>query len=215
MQLLTNCSTIDVASAEVTPAAAVLVDGNRIAAIGPVESVRGQVPGACEEIDLGGAHVLPGLFNMHVHFGLILPGRDEHRMAFETEAALALRMAQNARETLLSGVTTVRLTGERKFADFALKSSIERGETLGPRVFTAGHACIATGGHGHTRAGTLEADGPDGFRHAVRLQLRAGADFIKICISGGIGGSREGAPWSGRVITRSRCPRRAFSKAEL
>ncbi|HYW89564.1 MAG TPA: amidohydrolase family protein [Chloroflexota bacterium] len=134
---------------------------------------------------------MPGLFNMHVHFGLILPGRDEHRMAFETEAALALRMAQNARETVLSGVTTVRLTGERKFADFALKSSIERGETLGPRVFTAGHACIATGGHGHTRAGTMEADGPDGFRHAVRVQLRAGADFIKICISGGIAGEHE------------------------
>src|SRR4051794_21508355 len=111
MHLLTNCSTIDVASGEVTPAAAVLVDGNRITAIGRTESVRGQVRGACEEIDLRGAHVLPGLFNMHVHFGLILPGRDEHRMAFETEAALALRMANNARETLLSGVTTVRLTG--------------------------------------------------------------------------------------------------------
>jgi imidazolonepropionase-like amidohydrolase len=191
MQLLTNCSTIDVASGAVTPAAAVLVDGHRIAAIGSAESVRGQASTSCEEIDLGGAHVSPGLFNMHVHFGLILPGRDEHRMAFETEAALALRMAHNARQTLLSGVTTVRLTGERKFADFALKSSIERGETLGPRVFTAGQACIATGGHGHTRAGTLEADGPDGFRHAVRLQLRAGADFIKICISGGIAGEHE------------------------
>jgi imidazolonepropionase-like amidohydrolase len=191
MQLLTNCSTIDVASGEVTPGAAVLVDENRIAAIGPIEAVRAQVPAAFGEIDLGGAYVVPGLVNMHVHFGLILPGRDEHRLAFETEAALALRMAQNARETVLSGVTTVRLTGERKFADFALKSSIERGETLGPRVFTAGHACIATGGHGHTRAGTMEADGPDGFRHAVRLQLRAGADFIKICISGGIAGEHE------------------------
>jgi imidazolonepropionase-like amidohydrolase len=188
MLLLTNCSTVDVATGEVTPGAAVLVDQNRIAATGPADRIQTQ---GCQEVDLGGAHVLPGLFNMHVHFGLILPGHDEYRMAFESEAALALRMARNAHEAVLSGVTTVRLTGERKFADFALKSSIARGETIGPRVYTAGHACIATGGHGHTRAGTMEADGPDGFRHAVRVQLRAGADFIKICISGGIAGEHE------------------------
>src|SRR5579864_8195083 len=112
-------------------------------------------------------------------------------MQNETEAALALRMAQNAREALHAGVTTVRLTGERKHADFALKASIARGETRGPRIFTAGMACIATGGHGHTRAGTIEADGPDEFRKVVRMQLRAGADLIKIAISGGIAGEHE------------------------
>jgi imidazolonepropionase-like amidohydrolase len=52
-------------------------------------------------------------------------------------------------------------------------------------------ACIATGGHGHTRAGTIEADGADGFRSVVRQQMRQGADFIKICISGGIAGEHE------------------------
>jgi imidazolonepropionase-like amidohydrolase len=52
-------------------------------------------------------------------------------------------------------------------------------------------AIIATGGHGHTRAGTIEADGPDDFRKKVRMQLKAGADLIKICISGGIAGEHE------------------------
>src|SRR5438270_1256442 len=158
--LLSNCSVVDVVSGAVTPNAAVLVQDNRIAAIGPTL----QAPPDANNIDLAGAHLLPGLFNMHVHFGLILPGVAGDRMQNETEAALALRMAQNAREALLCGVTTVRLTGERQHADFALKSSIASGETMGPHVFTAGMACIATGGHGHGRGGTIEADGPHGFR---------------------------------------------------
>src|SRR6266851_9846009 len=120
--LLTNCSVVDVVSGTVTPKAAVLVQDNRIAAIGPTTTL--QPPPDANKIDLAGAHVLPGLFNMHVHFGLLLPGVAGDRMQNETEAALALRMAQNAREALLSGVTTVRLTGERLHADFALKSSI-------------------------------------------------------------------------------------------
>jgi imidazolonepropionase-like amidohydrolase len=134
---------------------------------------------------------MAGIANMHVHFGLILPGVEGDRMVGESEAALALRMARAARETLEAGVTTVRLVGERKHADFALKASIARGETLGPRIFTAGLAIIATGGHGHTRAGTVEADGPAEFRKRVREQMKAGADLIKICISGGIAGEHE------------------------
>jgi imidazolonepropionase-like amidohydrolase len=164
------------------------VEGSTIRAVGPRAELRGQ---ADSEIDLQGAFVMAGLANMHVHFGLILPGVEGDKMVNESEAALALRMAQNARETLHAGVTTVRLVGERKHADFALRASINKGETLGPRVFAAGMAVIATGGHGHTRAGTIEADGADDFRNKVRLQLKAGADLIKICISGGIAGEHE------------------------
>jgi imidazolonepropionase-like amidohydrolase len=188
--VLTNCSVVDVLSGSVTPGSGVWIDGNRIAGIGPVDELT-QRANAAKLVDLAGAHVLPGLVNMHVHFGLTLPGPDQYRMQLESGAALALRMARNAREALLAGVTTVRLTGERLHADFALRASIASGETLGPRIFTAGMACIATGGHGHTFAGTIEADGPAEFRKVVRLQLKEGADLIKICISGGIAGEHE------------------------
>jgi imidazolonepropionase-like amidohydrolase len=57
--------------------------------------------------------LLPGLMNMHVHFGLVLPGAAGAELADETEAELALRMAAAARASLRGGVTTVRLTGER------------------------------------------------------------------------------------------------------
>jgi imidazolonepropionase-like amidohydrolase len=186
--LLTNCSVVDGVADMPRANTSVLVDGGAIRGVGSTADLRGA---GQDEIDLGGAYVMAGLANMHVHFGLILPGTEGDRMVNETEAALALRMAQNARDALHAGVTTVRLVGERKHADFALKSSIARGETLGPRIFTAGMAIIATGGHGHTRAGTIEADGADDFRKNVRLQLKAGADLIKICISGGIAGEHE------------------------
>src|ERR1051326_4888662 len=113
--LLANCSIVNVVRGDITPDAEVLVDGNRISAVGG----RGDVPRAADTrvIDLRGAYVLPGLFNMHVHFGLILPGAAGDRMLGESEAALALRMARNAEEALFAGVTTVRLLGERKQAD--------------------------------------------------------------------------------------------------
>ncbi|HEY3063222.1 MAG TPA: amidohydrolase family protein [Chloroflexota bacterium] len=186
--LLTNCAVIDGVTDSARLDTSVLVDGNTIRAVGVRDELKQQ---AAHEVDLNGAYVMAGLANMHVHFGLILPGIAGDRLVNETEAAHALRMAQNARETLRAGITTVRLVGERKHADFALKASIASGETQGPRIFTAGMAVIATGGHGHTRAGTIEADGADDFRKKVRLQLKAGADLIKICISGGIAGEHE------------------------
>src|SRR6266542_2305114 len=186
--LLTNCAVVDGVTDAARADTSVLINGNTIGAVGPRAELRDQ---AEQEVDLEGGYVMAGLANMHVHFGLILPGIAGDRLVNETQAALGVRMAQNARATLHAGVTTVRLVGERHHADFALKVSIASGETHGPRIFTAGMAVIATGGHGHTRAGTIEADGADDFRKKVRMQLKAGADLIKICISGGIAGEHE------------------------
>lgn len=192
-KVLVDCAVVDAVGDRPIGGAAVWVDGDRIRAVGPAGDVLGQAQraAAVDVIELGGAHVMPGLINMHVHLGLVLPGRDEYRMQFESEAALALRMAANARAALQAGVTTARLVGERRHADLALKASIAQGETPGPRIYAAGSGVICTGGHGHTRAGFLEADGPAGFRQLVRAQLKAGADLIKICISGGIAGAHE------------------------
>jgi imidazolonepropionase-like amidohydrolase len=191
--VLANCAVVDVVGGGVLPGAAVWIEGARIRVVGDADGVLAEAEraGAVELIELNGAHLLPGLANMHVHLGLALPGPEAQRAATESEAALALRMARNARETLLAGVTTVRLTGERRHADFALKASIARGETVGPRIFTAGAGVICTGGHGHYQGEKFEADGPAEFRKVTRAQLKAGADFIKVAISGGISGEHE------------------------
>ncbi|MCR2810813.1 MULTISPECIES: amidohydrolase family protein [unclassified Microbacterium] len=142
-------------------------------------------------IDLGGSYVMPGLINMHTHFSLSLPGPGGDAVSALSAHDLALHMADGARRTLLSGVTTVRCVAEKDGADFALRRAIQQGQVAGPHIFTAGRGLCCTGGHGHDTGDTLECDGPDAFTRGVRSQLRSGADLIKIMISGGIAGEHE------------------------
>jgi imidazolonepropionase-like amidohydrolase len=163
--------------------AVVVIEGERITAIGPAATT--PVPQGAEVIRATGKWISPGLMNMHTHYGLVLPGRVGAELANESEAALALRMAANARTSLMTGVTTTRSTGESKGADFALRRAIDRGEAVGPRIVTAGQSVRVTGGHGW-KAGDEGLDNPDAFRRAVRREVSAGAEWIKIAISGGI-----------------------------
>lgn len=191
--VLANCAVVDAVADEPLRDGAVWIDRGTIAAVGPADDVvaAAEATGPFEVLDLDGAHILPGLVNMHVHFGLILPGKELERLRDESLGALALRMAANARATLAAGVTTVRLVAERGGIDIALRESIRQGETVGPRIFTAGAILISTGGHGHDLPGAVEADGPNEFRKAARAQLKAGADLVKISASGGIASAGE------------------------
>lgn len=157
----------------------VVIRDGRIVAVGTADKVA--VPAGAEIVPMGGKWLIPGLMNMHVHLGLKLPGAEGAALASETDPQMALRMAGNARRSLLSGVTTVRLVGEEHGVDFAVRRAIEKGEIIGPRIKTAGEIIVPTGGHGF-----LEADGPYALAHAVREQIKQGADWIKIAISGGI-----------------------------
>ena len=163
--------------------ATVLITGERIAQIGPADSTA--IPPGAKIIPMTGRWLMPGLMNMHVHLGLKLPGAAGNSLAAETDTEEVLRMAGNARLSLLAGVTTLRLVGEDHGTDFALRAAIERGEVIGPRIKTAGEVIVPTGGHG-----SLEADGPYALAHEVREQIKHGADWIKIAISGGISDER-------------------------
>jgi imidazolonepropionase-like amidohydrolase len=159
--------------------ATVLISGDRILKVGTAESLA--IPAGTHIIDMKGRWLIPGLMNMHVHLGLKLPGAAGDSLVNETDPELVLRMAGNARRSLLAGVTTVRLVGEDHGTDFALRHAIEHGEVIGPRIKTSGEIIVPTGGHG-----SLEADGPYALAHAAREQIKQGADWIKIAISGGI-----------------------------
>jgi imidazolonepropionase-like amidohydrolase len=163
--------------------AVIVITGDRITAVGPAASTK--VPAGARELKLPGKWIMPGLMNMHVHFGLRLPGAAMLETANETDGGLALRMAVNARRSLLSGTTTVRTPGEAKDAVFALKSSIDRGEHLGPRIWPAGRAIIPTGGH--SSEPVLDGiDGPDEVRAETRRQILLGGKWVKITISRGL-----------------------------
>ncbi|MHB9880208.1 amidohydrolase family protein [Pacificimonas sp. ICDLI1SI03] len=181
---------VDVNTGQVTPNGTVLVRGERIEAIGAADAV--PIPAGTRSIPMQGKWLVPGLMNMHVHFGLKLPGAAGNALIDETDAEQALRMADNAYRSLWSGVTTVRLTAEDHGNDFALRQAIRDGQALGPRIETAGELIVPTGGHGF-----LEVDGPYAFAKAAREQIKRGASWIKIAISGGISdthGSISAAP---------------------
>lgn len=190
---LVNCSVIDATAETARSNSGVWVRSGRIEAVGPADDILQEAnTGGSEIIDLNGAHLMAGLINMHVHLGLKLPGKQSQDLAQESDAALALRMASNARAALIAGVTTVRLVAEKDHVDFAVRAAIDRGETVGPRIFTAGMAIACTGGHGRG-SGAVEVDGVPETRRAVRSQIKAGADLIKVMASGGISGEFEGA----------------------
>jgi imidazolonepropionase-like amidohydrolase len=110
-----------------------------------------------------------------------------------------LRAASDAKKLLMAGFTTVRDCGGR--GALSLRDAINEGSLEGPRLFAAGPVVCQTGGHfdyhaftpeeSMAKGGHLIADGPDDCRRAVREAIRAGADFIKICTTGGVSSLRD------------------------
>jgi imidazolonepropionase-like amidohydrolase len=174
---LTGATVIDIDGKAPIRNAVVLIDGERIRAIGPASTT--PVPAGARVIPLDGKWLIPGLMNMHVHLALNLPGAS--RVYNEGRDSIALRMLDNAQKSLRSGVTTIRLTGAQEGADFTVKKMIDSGVFDGPRIHTAGSSIVATGGHGST-----EVNGAAEFSRAVREQIKHGATWIKLGISGGI-----------------------------
>ena len=174
---------VDVEAGRAIPDAIILIEGERIVAVGPAAQVR--LPAGVELIDAHGKWLLPGLMDMHVHLGLVLPGAQGDELAHESEAALALRMAANAKASLYAGTTSVRLTGEQNHVEFAVKAAIERGTIPGPRIWSAGEPLIPTGGHGAEFLAN-GVDGPAEVTKFTRRQIMAGATWIKLMISKGL-----------------------------
>jgi imidazolonepropionase-like amidohydrolase len=174
---LTGANVVDIDGKAPIRNAVVLIDGEKIQAIGPASTT--PVPAGAKVIPLDGKWLIPGLMNMHVHLALNLPGAS--RVYNEGRDSIALRMLDNAQKSLRSGVTTIRLTGAQDGADFTVKKMIDSGVFDGPRIHTAGSSIVATGGHGST-----EVNGAAEFSQAVREQIKRGATWIKLGISGGI-----------------------------
>lgn len=139
-----------------------------------------------EVIDLAGAWLLPGLWDVHSH--MIWPRwapRDEPLME------RFIRQGSESIAAFQMGITGQRVLGAADFSDVAWKRAFDRGLFLGPRLMVAGYLLEPTGGHMWHHPETAKADGADGFRRLVREQIKAGADLIKIAITGGVAGSAQ------------------------
>jgi imidazolonepropionase-like amidohydrolase len=190
--LIVNAELLEPATSQLTPAAWIEISGDRIAATGTGDPP--QADGA-RIIDAGGATVLPGLIDAHVH--LVITSLDPADMASWTPGYATVRALAAAGAMLRRGFTTVRDVGG---ADHGMARAIRDGLAEGPRLFFGGKALSQTGGHGDGRGleddhlpGCLHrpgfariADGTDAVRAAARDEFRKGASHLKMCVSGGV-----------------------------
>jgi len=159
--------------------AVVVVAGDRIAAAGARRST--PIPADAERLDAKGRFLLPGMIDAHVHVSS--PDFVPIKPKGDPTAYMTVLAAQNLRSALQAGVTTVRdVCGPRM--NLAVRSAIERGQLVGPRLYTAGKGICMTGGHGSSDPdGVHQVDSPDAVRQAVREERKAGVDLIKLLTS--------------------------------
>ncbi|MFZ0118416.1 MAG: amidohydrolase family protein [Pseudonocardiaceae bacterium] len=163
---------------------AVLVQDESILAVGGYDDLRSAAGADVVELDFPAATILPGLINAHVHLAFkVGPDRLEKLIAPVAEPRLALAMAGRAQQLLNSGVTTVRDLGDRGGLTVTLRDSIDAGELAGPRILAATAPLTPTGGHCWFLGG--EVAGPDQIRQQIQRNAAAGADVIKVMVSGG------------------------------
>jgi imidazolonepropionase-like amidohydrolase len=157
----------------------VRVDGGRITAIGPAADFN---EAAGEWLDWSRHTVLPGYIDAHDHLHIMLG--DVEAQGHLPEHELILTAVRNCRVMLQGGITTMREMCARGGVDRIIRRAVEDGRIIGPRIVTAGSGIMRTGGHFWYNG--LEADGPEAWRAAVRSQVKAQVDWIKIFITGGV-----------------------------
>ncbi|MBV9447780.1 MAG: amidohydrolase family protein [Streptosporangiaceae bacterium] len=178
---LTNARLFDGTGGPIREDAAVLVDGGCIRRIGDAGD---PCPEGARIIDLARRVLMPGLIDAHTHASGEVPA-----VAKGAEAPLpgtaAHFLQAELRGYLRLGVTTIRVCGSQGLMPQEARQAMRYGAFRGPRLLTCAKIISATAPGGRFYGDMYrEADGPDDMRRAVREQVRAGADFIKVMTTG-------------------------------
>ena len=155
---------IDGTGAPAVDNAVVLVQGDRITAAGP--RARVQVPQGATVVDASGKSLIPGLVDAHYHLN---QPADEMKRLFIV--------------SLHWGVTTFRVTGNDKREAVPLYHQLQKGEILGPRVYTAGQGFSPSGPY--PDAPVFRPKSPEEARANVQDLKAQGVDFVKLWMTGG------------------------------
>ena len=143
---------------------------------------------ADRSLDCGGAFLLPGFIDCHVH--LCIPSEHanpDNPWRGKPEGLVAIYAAEAARRTLGAGITTARDVGGWNYHEIAVRQAIRAGLIPGPRLFCAGRLLSITTSTASYYPGMYEvADGPEAVRAAARRQLAQGADLIKVMATGAL-----------------------------
>jgi imidazolonepropionase-like amidohydrolase len=188
--LLHAARLIELDTGRVIAPAEVLVEGERISAVGP--SV--PHPAGTEVLDLGDRTLMPGLIDAHVHL-FLHPGEEDLQTVEESVAERTLRAALAAKADLMAGFTAERDMGTEGAgsADTAVRNAIDLGWIEGPRLRISGNAIDILGGHEdavrfnaaqHILSNATYANSVEELIAVIRQQHKEGSDFVKIYETG-------------------------------
>ena len=184
---LTNATLIDCVDPLPREHATVVIDRGRISQVDIGNT--SPLPSDCTRIDLKGAYLLPGLWDVHIHPDYFPFGE----MPLVDQVTLFGRRLMDGLTD--AGIVGVRCAGAHDFLDVAWKRAFESGPYVGPRVYASGYFLTTTAGHFLHSGHALECDGPYGFVKAIREQIKNGVDHIKLNLSGGIMGPAWDRHW--------------------
>lgn len=183
---------INVRAGRVDENQGILIEGDRIKAVGPLQQTLALIDPRARIIDLSAATVMPGLADCHTHIllqGDITTADYDEQLLKESIPYRTIRATVAARIALTNGFTALRdlETEGAMYADVDVKQAINRGIIPGPRMFVSTRAFSATGMYplsGYSwelrmPEGVQIVDGADNIRRAVREQVKYGADWIK------------------------------------
>lgn len=196
--LIKNGTLIDGTGTDPIENAAVLIKDNTIQRVGPENSIK--IPKGTDILDTGGGFIMPGFIDAHIH--VMANGFNREDTIYDPLSFYFYRAVENLRLTLDAGITSVRDAG---LADAGVKMAVEKGIIKGPRLQICVTPLSITGGHfdfwlksGYdvkvTYPGYPDSicDGVEGVRKKVREVLRAGAEVIKVMVTGGIMSANDG-----------------------
>ncbi len=166
---------------EVVASQAVLVEDGKVTKVAPSGEFAGF---AGQTIDTTGGTLMPGLFDCHVHLCLGAEGDPGTAADKLLPGQLTMKALERAQTSLAGGITALRDCGGKEFLEFAVRDAVNSGQQMGPTIRASGQVICMTGGHGN-RTGRI-ADGIDEVVRAVREQIHAGSDLIKIMATGGV-----------------------------
>ena len=181
---------LDVAAGKLVSPGEVLVRDNKIVEAGASVTH----PAGAEVIDLGGATLMPGLIDAHVHL-FLHPGAEDLQTVKESIPERTILAELAARDDLMAGYTAERDMGTEGAgsADSAVRNAIDKGLIPGPRMRMSGNAISILGGHEdandfnpaeHVSSNADYANNATELVETIRRQLKEGADFIKIYETG-------------------------------
>ena len=185
---------VDVKQLQVLKQKTVIIEGNKI-----IDIVDGYAKAGANDktIDLKSSTVMPGLMDMHVHLEHETSPSRYLESFTQNEAEVAFGSLRFAEISLMSGFTSVRDLGGSGI-NIAMRKAVQKGQIIGPRIYTAGKSIATTGGHADPTnnyrkdlmgdPGPKEGviNGPEDAYKAVRQRYKDGSDLIKITASGGV-----------------------------